>query len=219
MKDKFDKLKQYQYYVVIGIISVFALFFLPMLGSEVGVDLKLPNTVAGWIVYITTKILVAIINMLIFHSFIKQGKINILDDPKYKEACLILSDIQPDPEFIPKSPKEWAKETYSKKGTTIVITSVLSAVGLTQAVLTFDWVSLLTYFFVIVMGIVFGIFQMNNTEIYWTEEYLLYAQTVQKASEKPLESPQNALESIQIEDEYSDTSIKETSLISEIQAL
>lgn len=219
MKDKFDKLKQYQYYVVIGIISVFALFFLPMLGSEVGVDLKLPNTVAGWIVYITTKLLVAIINMLIFHSFIKQGKINILDDPRYKEACLILSDIEPDPEFIPKSPKEWAKEAYSKKGTTIAITSVLSAVGLTQAVLTFDWVSLLTYFFVIVMGIVFGIFQMNNTEIYWTEEYLLYAYAVQKASKKPLEGSQNALESIQREDERSNTSIKETSLISEIQAL
>lgn len=219
MKDKFDAFRQYQYYVVIVIVSLFALFFLPMLGSEVGVGLKLPNTTAGWIVFVTTKLLVAVINMLIFHSFIKQGKINILNDPKYKEACLILSELQPDPEYVPKSPKQWARDTYSKKGVTIAITSILSAIGLTQAVLAFDWVSLLTYFFVIVMGIVFGIFQMNNTEVYWTEEYILYAYAVQQASKKALEGPQNALESIQSDEGYINTGNEETSLRSENQAL
>lgn len=174
----YQKWKQYQYYALIGIISCIALFFLPMVGSEAGLDWKLPNTAVGWIVFVISKLLVATLNILIFHCFTLQGKVNISSDPRYVEANEILQTVKSQDAINPRSPSEWSKEVYGKKGITIFATSLVSAVGLTQAVLTFDWISMLTYLVTVVMGIVFGILQMNQTEIYWTEEYLRYAKKV-----------------------------------------
>lgn len=190
------KIKDIQYYIIIGVISVVALLFLPMLGSDVGLNFKIPNTVAGWIVYVTTKVLVATLNILIFHCFVMQGKTNILQNEKYIEALNLLQEIEVE-DYIPRSPQEWHKNVYSRKGVTIFITSILSAFGLTQAILTFDWLSMLTYLFTILLGIIFGIFQMNSEEMYWTDEFYRYAKKVEsdRASRKALEGPQNALES------------------------
>lgn len=171
----YEKWKQWQYYVIIGVISMVALFFLPMIGSEAGLAWKIPTTTAGWIVYVVSKLLVATINSLIFHCFILQAKINIQDDAKYIEAIKILDEVLPLNTDDFRSPSEYFRTTYGKKGLTIFVTSVLSAVGLTQAVLTFDWISMLTYFFTILMGVIFGVLQMNQTEIYWTSEFWRYA--------------------------------------------
>ena len=177
-KELYVKWKQWQYYIIIGIISMVALFFLPMIGSEAGLTWKVPTTFIGWVVYIMSKLLVATINILIFHCFILQAKINVQDNANYLEAINILDIASPrDTERI-RSPEEYYKEIYGKKGVTIFITSVLSAIGLTQAVLTFDWISMITYFFTILMGVIFGILQMNQTETFWTFEYLRYAKKV-----------------------------------------
>lgn len=185
----YDKWRQFQYYVIIGVTSLVALFFLPMIGSEAGLAWAVPTTVAGWVVYVTSKLLVATINILIFHCFIQQAKINIQDDPKYIEATEILDKaFNHDTESL-RSPGEYLRATYGKKGVTIFVTSVLSAVGLTQAVLTFDWISMLTYFFTILMGIIFGILQMNQTEEYWTMEYWKYAKKVKEAMELAKKEP------------------------------
>lgn len=175
-KDFYSKWKQFQYYVIIGIISLVALFFLPMLGSEAGLAWNLPDTISGWIVYVISKLLVATINILIFHCFILQAKINIKEDPNYLEALKLLDEaLEADETESFRSPQEYFKSTYGKKGITIFSTSILSAIGLTQAVLTFDWISMLTYFFTILMGLIFGVLQMNQTECYWTTEYLRFA--------------------------------------------
>lgn len=179
-KTIYQKWQQVQYYVIIGVISLIALFFLPMLGSTVGLAFKLPNTVAGWIVYCMSKALVATINVLTFHCFILQGKINIRDNPEYLEAKKILNELETSDADVPRSPKQWTTATYGKKGITIFVTSALSAIGLTQAILAFDWVSMLTYLFTVIMGLIFGILQMNQTEIYWTEEYKQYAMYIQR---------------------------------------
>lgn len=171
----YEKWKQWQYYIIIGVISLVALFFLPMIGSEAGLAWKVPTTVAGWVVYVVSKLLVATINILIFHCFILQAKINVQENTKYLEAIKILdSALQTNTDDF-RSPSEYFRSTYGKKGLTIFVTSVLSAVGLTQAVLTFDWISMLTYFFTILMGVIFGVLQMNQTEIYWTSEFWRYA--------------------------------------------
>ena len=178
-KETLEKWKTYQYYIIIGILSIIALFFLPMIGSEAGLVLNLPTTAIGWIVYVITKLLVAVLNILIFHCFVKQGKVNILGHPDFIEANTILAETQNVQEFVPRSPKQWNLATYGKKGLTIFVTTLISVIGLTQAVLTFDWVSKLTSLFTVIMGIIFGILQMNETERYWTEEYLQYAKKVQ----------------------------------------
>ena len=183
-KEFYSKWKQWQYYIIIGIISLVALFFLPMIGSEAGLAWNVPTTVVGWIVYIVSKLLVATLNILIFHCFILQAKINVQGDPNYVEANNILGKVSPSDTDKIRSPGEYYREVYGKKGVTIFITSVISAVGLTQAVLTFDLISMLTYFFTVLMGLIFGVLQMNQTEIFWTSEYLRYAKKTKKEDDE-----------------------------------
>lgn len=145
-----------------------------MLGTGVGLAWNIPNTVVGWIVWVVTKLIVAVINILIFHCFMQQAKVNIKDNDNYKKARDILIN-QKVKEVLPKSPHRWNIEQYGKKGITIFLASALSTVALTQALLAFDWVSMLTYLFTIIMGLIFGVLQMKTAEEYWTNEYLEYA--------------------------------------------
>lgn len=176
-----EQLQLYIYYWIIGLISLIALVFLPFLGSQAGLALNLPNTIASWIVYITTKIMVAIINCLIFHCFVQQAKLNVQDNEKYKEALKILDQIKIK-ELKYRSPKEFLTSTYRNKGTTLFITTILSAFSLTQAILTFNAITFLTYVMTIVLGIVFGVLTMKQVEIYYTEEMYYYAIRKEKAN-------------------------------------
>ena len=191
----YAKWLQLQNYIIITIVSLVALFFIPMLGSSVGLAWNIPNTTVGWIVYVSTKLLVAALNLIIFHCFILQAKVNSKDHPNYLAALEILRRVEDKKELAPRSPRQYFSGVYGKKGTTVFITTALAAVGLTQAVLTFDWVSMLTYLFTILMGVIFGVLQMNQTEIYWQEEYLRYAKEVERESlalaTQKLAEPQN----------------------------
>lgn len=191
----YAKWLQLQNYIIIAIVSLVALFFIPMLGSSIGLAWNIPNTPVGWIVYVSTKLLVAALNLIIFHCFILQAKVNSKDNPNYLAALEIMCRVEDKKELAPRSPRQYFAGVYGKKGTTIFITTALAAVGLTQAVLTFDWVSMLTYLFTILMGVIFGVLQMNQTELYWQEEYLRYAKEVEReslalATQKPAK-PQN----------------------------
>lgn len=169
-----DKLRLWMYYIIIGVVSMIALLFVPMIGSSVGLGWNLPNTTVGWIVFFTVKIIIAVLNVLIFHCFMQQAKVNVKDNEKYKQAKDILMQ-QKVKEVIPRSPAAWNRKQYTTKGITLFITTALSTVALTQAILTFDWVSMLTYLFTIIMGLIFGVMQMKTAEEYWTEEYYDYA--------------------------------------------
>lgn len=175
--------KQYQNYIIIGIVSLFSVCFLPFLGSEVGLGFVLPNTISGWIVYISCKVMVAIINMLIFHCFNTQGKDNCKENARYLEACEILINNK-DKQTTPRSPTQWNIKQYGFKGLTLAITTMLSAIGLTQAILVFDYTTMLTYIFTIAMGVVFGIIQMGTAEEYWTTEYWQYAKMVDEQNKQ-----------------------------------
>lgn len=170
------------YYCIIGIVSFIALVFLPMIGSDVGLGWNIPNTTVGWIVWIAVKAIVAVLNVLIFHCFMLQAKINIKNNERYIEANNILIECK-EKEYNPRSPKSWNHQQYCTKGVTIGVTTMLSTVALTQAILSFDWISMLTYLFTIVMGLIFGVMQMKTAEDYWTDEYWQYAKMVQRKME------------------------------------
>lgn len=172
-------IKKYQYYFIIGLVSVMALLFLPLIGSEAGLAWNIPDTATGWVVYVVSKMMVAGINILIFHCFNMQGKENVKNHPMYIEALKILSESMNDERYIPLSPETWSRKVYGKKCATVFCTSIMSAIGLTQAVLTFDVLSMLTYLFTITMGIIFGVLQMNEAEEYWTSEFWRYAKNIQ----------------------------------------
>ena len=173
-QDARERIKQNLYYVIIGIISFLSVAFLPMVGSTIGLGWKLPDTTAGWVVWVVSRLIIATINVLIFHSFMEQAKLNVKDDAHYIEAREILYKNKKK-EHEPQSPQKWQALQYGKKGTTIFISSAMSVVALGQAILTFDWFAMLAYIFTIAMGLIFGIMQMKKAEAYWTGEFYEYA--------------------------------------------
>lgn len=165
-----ERWRFYQNYIIIGILSLISVFFLPMLGSEVGLGFNVPNTWAGWIVWVLTKLCVVTINILLLDQFIKQAKVNIRDNLQFKEADSYYTIKDQVDEYLP-TPREFISKLYRSKGITTTVTSALSVFGLTSAILTFDWVSMLTYLFTVVFGVIFGWMTMNNVEEYWTDTY------------------------------------------------
>ena len=178
-----DKVKQNMYYILIGIISFISVAFLPMVGSTVGLGWKLPDTPTGWVVWAISRLIIATINVLIFYSFMEQAKLNVAKDPHYIEATEILLKAKK-ADHTPRSPQKWQALQYGKRGTKIFISSALSVVALGQAILSFDWVSMLAFIFTIAMGVVFGILQMKKAEAYWTDEFYRYALMIKEEEAK-----------------------------------
>ena len=181
-----EKAKQNMYYILIGIISFISVAFLPMVGSTVGLGWKLPDTPTGWVVWAISRLIIATINVLIFYSFMEQAKLNVAKDPHYIEATEILLKAKK-ADHTPRSPQKWQALQYGKRGTKIFISSALSVVALGQAILSFDWVSMLAFLFTIAMGVVFGILQMKKAEAYWTDEFYRYALMIKEEAKKPEE--------------------------------
>ena len=178
-----DKAKQNMYYILIGIISFISVAFLPMVGSTVGLGWKLPDTPTGWVVWAISRLIIATINVLIFYSFMEQAKLNVAKDPHYIEATEILLKAKK-ADHTPRSPRKWQALQYGKRGTKIFISSAMSVVALGQAILSFDWVSMLAFIFTIAMGIVFGVLQMKKAEAYWTDEFYRYALMIKEEEAK-----------------------------------
>ena len=189
MNDVINKAKLYTYYIIIGVVSLIALVFLPMIGSTADMGFKVPDSAVGWVVWIFTRIIVAALNMLIFYCFMEQAKVNVKDDPGYKEALQVLADtVSNNKERAPRSPEKWQLQQYSRKGVLVFAATLLGTVALTQAILAFDWVTMLTYLFTIIMGIIFGVVQMKSAESYWTEEFVRYANYVSLQSKRRIDS-------------------------------
>lgn len=196
-----QSLKQGMYYIIIAVISFISVVFLPMLGSTLGLGWKLPDTTAGWVVWGASRAIVATINVLLFHSFMEQAKLNIKDDEHYKEARDILVKVKKK-EHKPKSPAQWNAAQYGKKGVSIFLASAMSVVAIGQAVLSYEWATALAYLFTLGMGIIFGIMQMKKAETYWTTEYYEYAlmkkrmeeeQQIAEQSEQTQKTEENAV--------------------------
>ena len=196
-----QSLKQGMYYIIIAVISFISVVFLPMLGSTLGLGWKLPDTTAGWVVWGASRAIVATINVLLFHSFMEQAKLNIKDNEHYKEAQDILMKVKKK-EHKPKSPAQWNAAQYGKKGVSIFLASAMSVVAIGQAVLSYEWTTALAYLFTLSMGIIFGIMQMKKAESYWTTEYYQYAlmkkrmeeeQQIAEQSEQTQKTEENAV--------------------------
>lgn len=180
-----DQLNQHIYYVLIFLLSAIALFVAPLFGSNLGLTLAFPQTKAAWVVYVTVKLFVAMINVLLFHCFVRQAKLNIKDDPRFIEAQTIMGKLRQTVQHA-RSPHTYFGQLYRRKGTTIFATTLLSAVVLTNAILTWDITSLITYATTVVMGLIFGILKMKDVEVYWTEEYYVFALEQLEAHEKAI---------------------------------
>lgn len=197
-----DKFKEYTNYGIIGIISFLALVFLPMLGSTASVGMVLPVTFAGWLVWFATKAIVAVINFLIFHCFTMQGKDNAKKTDEYKKAEELLKIINPKIKRVLISPEVWTQQQYKNKGITILVTSFLGVFALTQAILSYDWIAMLTYLFTIIMGIIIGILQQQKTFEKWSIGYLEYAEWLYEEHDEAIPSVQKPVVAALTEENY-----------------
>ena len=77
MKEKFD---QYIYYFIIFCVSLITIIVFPLLSSDIGLELGFPDTLIGWAVYVGSALATAIVNMMIFYSFMNQAKINVAEN-------------------------------------------------------------------------------------------------------------------------------------------
>ena len=171
--DKKIDYSKYTYYALVAMLSIVTVTFLPMLGSTVGVEMQFPATGLEWAVWCITRGMVAVINIMLFHCFHQQGKVRAKDNPLYKEAWE--KDFNnPHKSYVARSPRQWNAQEYGRKGVTVFVTSLLSGFVLTQAVLTYDWVALISYIIALTIGIVFEIMQMFANYNYWVGEYPIW---------------------------------------------
>lgn len=179
-------------YFLVAIVSLLSVVVVPLLGTDFGTTIVIPNTWGGLAIWLCTRFTVVVVNLLIFDAFIKQAKINIKDDERYKSAVLKLNNIKEETGIIPRSPEKFNKQQWRKKGTSLAISSILSSFLLTECIVNFDLTNFLTYLFTIGGAVAFGYLTMMNNEDYWTTEFPIY---VDMLSEKVLNCCGNGVSS------------------------
>ena len=172
-------------YFLVAVVSLISVIVVPLLGTDFGTTIIIPNTWGGLAIWLCTRFTVVVVNLLIFDAFIKQAKINVKDDERYKSAVLKLNNIKEEAGIIPRSPEKFNKQQWLKKGTSLAISSILSSFLLTECIVNFDLTNFLTYLFTIGGAVAFGYLTMMSNEDYWTTEFPIYVEMLyEKISDK-----------------------------------
>lgn len=177
------KLRQNVYYLLIFFVTLIALGVVPFFESAITGELNIPETPFAWVTYIVTKVLVATLNLMIFHSFMQQAKLNVAQEAKFKEANEIMHKHKRDI-YVPRSPKKWTRMEYTKKGFTLFLGTLTALVTIGEMILKFNLATFVTTCVTVVMAIIFGVMQMMTAMDYWTNEYWDYAKTIEKEQNK-----------------------------------
>lgn len=171
-----DKVRQYLYYILVGVISFLALAFLPMLGSSQDISWGLPQTSAAWAVWIVSRVAASVLNVLIYHCFIRQGELNTRQNEDRQKAEKMLNKLDKNKEKKPIGPAKFLARQYIRKVPMIAASTFLSLLAFGPALLMFDFVVLIVYLFSVIISIVFGILEMKHVEEYYTVGLLEYAE-------------------------------------------
>lgn len=174
--------EKYIYYAVIVVLTLVAITFLPLIGldQQGQINFNAPANVMGWVIWGVSKGCICIVNCLIFHFFVLQGKDNIKDDSRFIDGLKRLNKYRIK-DHKPISPFTLERSAYLKKGGTVLLTTALSLFALPSLVLQFSLVSFLSVLFSMIMAIAFGIMAMRETEKRWTvqlQEYVDYIDSI-----------------------------------------
>lgn len=170
-----DTLTNIAYYLIIGLVSICSVVFLPMINSSLEGGVEFPTTTMGWAIWIVTKLLIALINIIVFYCFTQQAVVNIKENEEYKRANKLMEKIKKSKGLLPRSPLNFLAKEWSVKGTFIFLGSLASTIVLAEALLSFDLTQFLSYLFTIGLGVVCGYLSMRKHEGYWVTEYPAYA--------------------------------------------
>lgn len=194
------KLNDSAYFIMIGLISMLTVFLPPLfmgcLSSDIG--LAFPKNLEGWILWSIMNVSTAIANISLLILFKLQAKKNARNDPNFKKANDILNRLSGVREiFIPRSPQQMNARDYTKKVIAIVISTFTASITLTSLILSFSWMTLLSCLVSIIITLCVSWITMINNEEYWCEEYLLYAELMEKKRQEELARLEQANESVE----------------------
>lgn len=180
-------INDYAYYVMIVLISLLVSFVPPLvMGSVVGnLQTVLPKTPVAWVVWIILNVSTAIGNVAILVFFKLQAKKNSVSHPNYIKANEILNRLAGRKEvFIPRSPRAMNAKEYSTKVLCIMISTVASFFTISALMINFQVMTLISCLLSMIITIIISWTTMLKNEEYWTEEYLLYAEYMEKLLKK-----------------------------------
>lgn len=185
--------KQYAFYGIIAMILMIVMFIVPVIAGGINANdfaYYLPKTVAGWVVFWAIRGGTVAGNMCIYGLFKGQAKTNSKDNPNFIEANEILEKLNGTKGFIPISPKQKAIRDWTTKGIVVFLTTALESIVIGSLVLNWDMMTFLSCITSSITALLFGIVAMIKDEVYWTEDYLLYAKYMRDQHERPQESVQ-----------------------------
>lgn len=186
--------KQYAFYGIIVVILILVLFVVPILAGGINANdfrYYLPKSTAGWIVFWAIRGGTVAGNLCIFGLFKAQAKTNSRDNPNFIEANRLLEQLNGTEGFIPVSPKKKLVKDWTTKGITVFVTTALESVVIGSLAIAFDVMTLISCITSSITAVLFGIVAMIKDEVYWTEEYLLYAKFMcDKAREESVKEPE-----------------------------
>ena len=188
---RLETFKQYAFYGIIAVILLIVLFVVPIIAG--GVNAKdfgyyLPKSKMGRIVFWAIRGGTVAGNMCVYGLFKGQAKVNAKDNPKYIEAQELLAKQNGKKGFIPKSPAQKATKDWTSKGILVFLTTAAESVVIGILAISWDLMTFLSCITSSITAVLFGVVQMIKDEVYWTEEYLLYAKY--KAEQESVKQPE-----------------------------
>ena len=182
-KQRLETFKTYVYYGVIGVILLLTTVLIPFLAggiTEQGFDFYIPKSTSGWVIFWAIRIGTVLGNVAVYGLFKAQAKTNIRYDENYIKACELLNKLNGEKGFIPMSPKKKAAKDWTTKGFFMVMTTAAESIVIGTLIINFDFITFLSCISSSITAIIFGLVQMVKDEVYWTDEYLLYAEYITK---------------------------------------
>lgn len=184
---RLETFKQYAFYGVICIILVIVLFIVPLISGGINANdfgYYLPKSVRGWIVFWAIRAGTVAGNMCVYGLFKAQAKTNAKDHPNFIKANEILNRLYGTKQFIPHSPRQKAVKDWTTKGLIVLGTTAAESIVIGSLIFNWDMVTFLSCITSSITAVLFGIVAMIKDEVYWTEEYLAYAEYVSKEVNK-----------------------------------
>ena len=184
---RLETFKQYAFYGVITVILVMVLFIVPLISGGINANdfgYYLPKSVRGWIVFWAIRAGTVAGNMCVYGLFKAQAKTNAKDHPNFIKANEILNKLYGTKQFIPHSPRQKAVRDWTTKGLIVLGTTAAESIVIGSLIFNWDMVTFLSCITSRITAVLFGIVAMIKDEVYWTEEYLAYAEYVSKEVEK-----------------------------------
>lgn len=164
-------------YAIMAVISLIALLVIPFISGGINGDFtsNFPKTAEGWIFFWIMRGISVLLNIFLLALFEIQAEDNCKDDESYIKAKELLHKNYKEYVSMPRSPFHYKGVVWLKKGTSMILTTIISSVAITALVLNFDIMTFIGAITSLITGLGFGYVSMRQAEIYWTEEYLEYA--------------------------------------------